>query len=47
MNVGVLGAGQLGQMLGLAGRELGMRFRFLDPNPESPARDVGELIAAE
>lgn len=47
MNVGVLGAGQLGQMLGLAGRELGMRFRFLDPNPDSPARDVGELLAAD
>lgn len=47
MNVGVLGAGQLGRMLALAGRELGMRFRFFDPNPESPVRDVGELVVAD
>jgi 5-(carboxyamino)imidazole ribonucleotide synthase len=47
MNVGVLGAGQLGRMLALAGHGLGMRFSFFDPNPESPVRDVGELTAAD
>lgn len=47
MNVGVLGGGQLGQMLGIAGARLGMRFRFLDPNPESPARIAGELTVAD
>ena len=31
-------------MLGLAGLPLGLRFRFLDPSPDAPAADVGELI---
>ena len=47
MKVGVLGAGQLGRMLALAGRPLGASFRFFDPNPDSPVRDVGELIVAD
>lgn len=47
MNIGVLGAGQLGRMLALAGEPLGARFRFFDPNPDSPVRDVGELVAAD
>ena len=42
--VAVLGGGQLGLMLGLAGIPLGVRFRFLDPSPEAPARAVGELV---
>lgn len=44
MLVGVLGGGQLGRMLALAGLPLGLRFRFFDPSPEAPARDVGELV---
>jgi 5-(carboxyamino)imidazole ribonucleotide synthase len=44
MIIGVLGGGQLGWMLGKAGRALGIRCRFLDPNPESPARNAGELV---
>lgn len=47
MKVGVLGAGQLGRMLALAGYPLGLRFRFLDPNPESPAAALGEFMAAD
>jgi 5-(carboxyamino)imidazole ribonucleotide synthase len=43
----VLGAGQLGRMLGLAGRALGLELTFLDPNPESPARAVGELLVSD
>jgi len=35
--IGVLGAGQLGRMLALAGYPLGLRFRFLDPASDSPA----------
>lgn len=46
MLIGVLGAGQLGRMLGLAGLPLGARFRFLDPVANSPAREVGELHVA-
>jgi 5-(carboxyamino)imidazole ribonucleotide synthase len=34
-------------MLGLAGCELGLRLSFLDPNPDSPAAAVGELIVAD
>ena len=45
--VGVLGGGQLGRMLGLAGLPLGRRFVFLDPSPDSPAREVGELLVAD
>ena len=42
--VGVLGGGQLGRMLALAGYPLGLQFRFLDPSPDAPVRDLGELI---
>jgi len=31
MNIGILGGGQLGRMLALAGYPLGLRFRFFDP----------------
>ena len=44
MNVGVLGAGQLGRMLALAGYPLGLRFRFLDPTPDSPASHLAQQI---
>lgn len=43
--VGVLGAGQLGRMLGLAGRALDLEFEFLDPSPDPPARIAGHVIA--
>jgi 5-(carboxyamino)imidazole ribonucleotide synthase len=42
--VAVLGGGQLGRMLGLAGIPLGLDFRFLDPSPAAPAQAVGELV---
>jgi 5-(carboxyamino)imidazole ribonucleotide synthase len=42
--VTVLGGGQLGRMLGLAGVPLGLEFRFLDPSPEASAAAVGELV---
>ncbi len=42
--VGVLGAGQLGRMLALAGQPLGFRFLFVDPTPDSPAGQVAEQI---
>jgi 5-(carboxyamino)imidazole ribonucleotide synthase len=42
--VACIGGGQLGRMLGLAGLPLGLRFRFLDPSPDAPAGDVGELV---
>ena len=42
--VAVLGGGQLGRMLGLAGVPLGLRFRFLDPVAGAPAAAVGDLV---
>lgn len=44
MNVGVLGGGQLGRMLALAGYPLGMRFRFLDPALDAPAGHLAEHV---
>lgn len=46
MKIGVIGGGQLGRMMALAGIPLGMRFVFLDPSPDACAADVGELIQA-
>lgn len=46
LTLGVLGGGQLGRMLALAGYPLGMRFIFVDPDPECPAGHVGALIIA-
>jgi 5-(carboxyamino)imidazole ribonucleotide synthase len=43
VNVAVVGGGQLGLMLGLAGEPLGIRCRFLDPSAEAPAGRIGEL----
>jgi len=45
--IGILGAGQLGRMLALAGYPLGLRFRFFDPDPQSTAQYVGQHIAAD
>jgi 5-(carboxyamino)imidazole ribonucleotide synthase len=42
--VAVLGGGQLGWMLGLAGIPLGLSFAFLDPADGAPAAAVGELV---
>lgn len=45
--IGLLGGGQLAQMLVHAGNAMGFRFVALDPNPECPAFFAGaEVIAA-
>lgn len=44
--VGILGGGQLGRMLALAGYPLGLRFRVLDPAAEVPAEHLAERVAA-
>lgn len=46
MTIGILGGGQLGRMLALAGIPMGLRFRFLDPDPHAPAAQVAEQILA-
>ncbi len=47
MTVGVLGGGQLGRMLALAGYPLGLRFRFLDHSPRAPAGHLAELHSGD
>ncbi|MEM6511788.1 MAG: 5-(carboxyamino)imidazole ribonucleotide synthase [Pseudomonadota bacterium] len=44
--VGIIGAGQLGMMLGQAARKLGITCIFLDPSDRPPAREQGEQIQA-
>src|SRR4051812_21729448 len=46
MKVGFLGGGQLARMMALAGYPLGLQFRCIDPNPESPAGDLMEHVKA-
>lgn len=45
--IGILGAGQLGRMLALAGYPLGMRFRFFDPAPDAPANLLADHLTAD
>ena len=47
MRIGIVGGGQLGRMLGLAGAPLGLDCVFLDPSANACAGIVGELITAE
>ncbi|HEY8519753.1 MAG TPA: 5-(carboxyamino)imidazole ribonucleotide synthase [Gammaproteobacteria bacterium] len=44
--IGVIGGGQLGRMLALAGYPLGLRCVLLDPAPDSPAGQVADVITA-
>jgi 5-(carboxyamino)imidazole ribonucleotide synthase len=44
MRIGVIGAGQLGRMLALAGYPLGLRFVFLDQSPDAPGAQVGRIV---
>ena len=44
MRIGVIGAGQLGRMLALAGYPLGLRFVFLDASADAPGGQVGPII---
>jgi 5-(carboxyamino)imidazole ribonucleotide synthase len=44
--VGILGGGQLGRMLALEGRRLGLRFRFLESKRPAPIDDLGEVVRA-
>ncbi len=44
--IGVLGAGQLGRMLALAGIPMGESFTFLHPQESACVRGLGEVIVA-
>jgi 5-(carboxyamino)imidazole ribonucleotide synthase len=47
MKIGILGGGQLGRMMALAGYPLGITCRFLEPASESSAAQVGERVRGE
>jgi 5-(carboxyamino)imidazole ribonucleotide synthase len=44
MRIGIIGAGQLGQMLGFAARDLDIEVRFVDPSDNPPAIQCGKVI---
>jgi 5-(carboxyamino)imidazole ribonucleotide synthase len=44
MTVGIVGAGQLGRMLALAGYPLGLDFLFLDPARDAPAGHIAPVL---
>jgi len=44
MKIGIIGAGQLGRMLALAGYPLALRFQFLDSSADSPGGQVGPIV---
>jgi len=44
MKIGIIGAGQLGRMLALAGYPLGQRFVFVDMDEDAPGAQVGRII---
>jgi len=46
MNIGIVGGGQLGRMLALAGIPLNMRFTFLDPAIDACAAALGTHLCA-
>jgi len=47
VTIGILGGGQLGYMLALAGYPLDLHFRFLDPSPQAPVGRIAPRVTAE
>ena len=47
MTIGILGGGQLGRMLALAGYPLGLQFKIFDPAPDAPAGQLAPLLAED
>ncbi len=47
MNIGIVGGGQLGQMLAYAGLKLGHSFKFLVPKGECCVEALGEVIRGD
>jgi len=47
VTIGILGGGQLGYLLALAGYPLGLHFRFLDPSPQAPVGRIAHRVTAE
>jgi 5-(carboxyamino)imidazole ribonucleotide synthase len=47
VTIGILGGGQLGYMLALAGYPLDLHFRFLDPSPQAPVGRIAPRVTAD
>jgi 5-(carboxyamino)imidazole ribonucleotide synthase len=47
MTIGIVGAGQLGRMLALAGYPLGLDFLFLDASAATPGGQVAPILTGE
>jgi 5-(carboxyamino)imidazole ribonucleotide synthase len=47
MTIGIVGAGQLGRMMALAGYPLGFDFLFLDRDAKTPGGQVGPILTGE
>lgn len=47
MTVGIVGAGQLGRMMALAGYPLGLDFLFLDHSADTPGGQVAPILCGE
>jgi 5-(carboxyamino)imidazole ribonucleotide synthase len=47
MTVGIVGAGQLGRMMALAGYPLGLDFLFLDKDARTPGGQVAPILTGE
>jgi 5-(carboxyamino)imidazole ribonucleotide synthase len=47
MTIGIVGAGQLGRMLALAGYPLGLDFLFLDRSADTPAGRIAPTLVGE
>jgi 5-(carboxyamino)imidazole ribonucleotide synthase len=47
VTIGILGGGQLGYMLALAGYPLDFHFRFLDPSPQAPVGRIAPRVTAD
>lgn len=46
--IGIVGGGQLGQMMSFAAKQMGYKVGILDPTPDSPAGQVSDFqIVAE
>ncbi|HET7634018.1 MAG TPA: 5-(carboxyamino)imidazole ribonucleotide synthase [Burkholderiales bacterium] len=45
--IGIVGAGQLGRMMALAGYPLGLKFVFLDNSKDAPGGQIGDIVLGE
>ena len=45
--IGIVGAGQLGRMMALAGYPLGLEFLFLDRDARTPGGQVAPILEGE